>query len=372
MKISIFSAFYPFRGGIAQFNARLVEELVKKNEVSTFTFKKQYPNFLFPGKTQYVESLVNTDAVPASRIVSAFNPFSYFSASKRIKRSSPEIFITNYWMTFFGPFMGWFGRSLKNKSKRIAILHNLIPHEKRFFDQWCNRYFLKHYDGFVVLSEAVKQDLLLMKPDAKFLLIEHPLYDHFGEKMSSDAAIKKLGIEENKKIVLFFGIIRDYKGLDNLIKAMSILSDDYQLVIAGEVYGDAAQYDELIASTGKSESIYFFNQYIADDEVNLYFSAADLCVLPYRTATQSGITAISHYFDVPVLATNVGGLKETIEHKKTGFIIEKSDPTQLAEGINSFFNETDPQELKLSIQQLKKERSWETFTSELLLFSNRL
>jgi len=369
MKISVFSAFFPFRGGIAQFNARLVDELSKKHQVSTFTFKQQYPKFLFPGKTQFVDLKENTDVIAASRIVSTFNPFSYFAGAKKIERSTPEVFITNYWMTFFGPFMGLMGRRLKNKSKRIAILHNLVPHEKRFFDNWFNRYFLKHYDGFIVLSEAVKNDLLLMKPTAKFLHIEHPLYDHFGEKLPRQNAKEKLGIDQNKKTLLFFGIIRDYKGLDNLIQAMSLLSDDYQLVIAGEVYGDALKYDELITSSGKSKNIYFFNQYIADNEVSFYFSAADLCVLPYRTATQSGITAISHYFEIPVLATNVGGLKETIAHGKTGYVIEKSDPIQLAEGIESFFVQTNISELQINIRQLKIARSWETFASQLVDFS---
>lgn len=368
MRISIFSAFYPFRGGIAQFNTRLVEELKKTNTVQCFTFNKQYPNFLFPGKTQFVDP-TEKDTTNAQRIVSTFNPFSYFSAAKTIKNSQPELFITNYWMTFFGPFMGFIAKKQQKHVKKIAILHNLVPHEKRFFDGYFNRYFVKNYDGFVVLSDAVKNDLIGMKPTAKILRIEHPLYDHFGEKRSQHDAKNQLGLNPTKKTLLFFGIIRDYKGLDNLIKAMELLPDDYQLVIAGEVYGNSEKYTHLINASRKKTSIFFFNQFIADDEVTTYFSAADLCVLPYRTATQSGVTAIAHFFKVPVLATNVGGLKETIQHIITGYIIEHSEPKEIADGISGFFSKNDPIKTQDAFNQLTKDRSWENFTQQLLSFS---
>lgn len=371
MKISIFSAFYPFRGGIAQFNARLTKELVKENTVKTFTFKKQYPNFLFPGKSQFVDSIVNSDPVKADRIVSTFNPFTYFSAAKKIKRSQSDVFITNYWMTFFGPFMGIFGKYTKGM-KRIALVHNLVPHEKRFFDVWFNRFFVKQYDGFVVLSEAVKKDILDIAPTAKVLMMEHPLYDHFQDKMNQEQAKIELNVDPMKKTLLFFGIIRDYKGLDNLILAMEHLGDDYQLIIAGEVYGDRQKYADLIEQSSKKNAIYFFNQFISDDEVHRYFSAADLCVLPYRSATQSGVTAISHYFELPVLATNVGGLKETITHGKTGWIIEQSEPSQISDGITTFFTETNSQQVNLALKALKEERSWSQFASKIIDFSTLL
>lgn len=371
MKISVFSAFYPFRGGIAQFNARLAQELAKENTLQLFTFKKQYPNFLFPGKSQFVESTVNPDPVEAKRIVSTFNPFTYFSAVRKIKQSDSELFITNYWMTFFGPFMGIIGKRLKGM-KRMAIVHNLVPHEKRFFDSWFNRFFVKKYDGFIVLSEAVKNDILAIAPKAKVLILEHPLYDHFMPKMDQNQAQEQLNLHTNKKTLLFFGIIRDYKGLDNLILAMEQLSDDYQLIIAGEVYGDEQKYVELIEKSSKKESIFLFNQFIADDDVHLYFSAADLCVLPYRTATQSGVTAISHYFELPVLATNVGGLKETITHFKTGWIIEKSEPQQISEGISAFFSELKSEEIETALRELKDQRSWSNFATEIVAFSRLL
>lgn len=371
MKFSIFSAFYPFRGGIAQFNARLTQELAKENTVKTFTFKNQYPNFLFPGKSQFVDSSVHPDSVSAERIVSTFNPFTYFKAARKIKKSQSDVFITNYWMTFFGPFMGIFGKYAKGM-KRIALVHNLVPHEKRFFDSLFNRFFVRQYDGFVVLSEAVKKDILEIAPKAKILMTEHPLYDHFQDKVNQEQAKIELNLDTKKKTLLFFGIIRDYKGLDNLIAAMEQLSDDYQLVIAGEVYGDDQKYLDLIHQSTKKEQIFLFNQFISDEEVHRYFSAADLCVLPYRTATQSGVTAISHYFELPVLATNVGGLKETITHRKTGWIIEKSNPQLIAEGIMAFFAETDQQQVKTALKELKEDRSWSQFASKIIDFSRAL
>jgi len=372
MKISLFSAFYPFRGGIAQFNERFCQELEKNHEVKKFTFKTQYPSFLFPGKTQFSEPSAKPKTGIAKRIVSTFNPFSYNSGAKRIVQSNPDIFIANYWMTFFGPFLGWFGTKMNKKAKRVALVHNLVPHEKRFFDTFFSKYFVKNYDGFVVLSEAVKKDILQLKPTAKILQIEHPLYDHFGDKTDKSQAISNLGLDSTKKTLLFFGIIRDYKGLDLLIEAMLLLSDDYQLIIVGEVYGDSKKYEVQIENSSRRDDILMINKFVDDKDVNQYFSVADLCVLPYRSATQSGVTAISHYFEVPVLATNVGGLKETISHKKTGYIIEQSNPKLIAAGIMDFFASTSQIDLVSNIQILKRERSWKSFSNQVIEFSQSL
>lgn len=364
MKISIFSAFYPFRGGIAQFSDRLVEELRKKNDVTPFTFRKQYPDFLFPGKTQLVEKLV-PEKVSAKSIVSTFNPFTYFKGARLVRQSNPEVFLTNYWMTFFGPFMTFFAIRLNRKVKKIALVHNLVPHEKRFFDRFFNKLFLSRYDAFVVLSEAVKKDILALKPHAQILQLQHPLYDHFGDKIDKADAQRQFGLQPKKKTLLFFGLIREYKGLDNLILAMKLLPDDYQLLIVGEVYGDEHVYCRLIQDSGREKDIVFENKYVSDEEVSTYFSAADLCVLPYRSATQSGITAIAHFLETPVLTTDVGGLRETVEHSKTGYIVATSDPELIAQGIVDFFNTCDPVLIKSEIQAVKKDRSWEKFCQDL-------
>lgn len=370
MKISIFSAFYPFRGGIAQFNARLFRVLEKEHEVSAFTFKKQYPDFLFPGTSQYVDDKDPADAIPVKRIVSTFNPFTYFRAARIIKKSEPAIFITNYWMSFFGIFMGLLASRQSKKTKKIAIIHNLIPHESRFFDKWFNAFFIKRYDGFVVMSESVENDLLLMKPDAKYIRLNHPWYDHFGGAISCSEARQQLQIHPDKKTILFFGLIRDYKGLDLLVEAFSNLSDDYQLLIAGEVYSNLKKYQDQIQSSKVKERIFFFNKYIPDTEVALFFSAADVCVLPYRTATQSGVTAIAFHFELPMIVTDVGGLKDIVGEDKMGIVVSEPKPELLEKAIVRYFERGMEEKLKKNIQLEKESNSWAKFAESLVLFAD--
>lgn len=372
MKISIFSAFYPFRGGIAQFNAKLYRELERENEIEAFTFKKQYPDFLFPGTSQFVEENENVDKIPAKRIVSTFNPFSYFKAAREIRNSNPEVFISNYWMSFFGVFMGIMANKQRNSTSKIAIIHNLIPHEPRFFDKWLNSFFLKRFDGFVVMSDKVKHDLLKSKPGAKFIQLEHPWYDHFGDILDSTESKQRLKILEDKKTLLFFGLIRDYKGLDLLIDAFSELDDSYQLLIAGEVYGNPGKYESQISNSVSKERIFFFNKYIPDDEVKYFFSAADVCILPYRSATQSGITATSFHFEVPIIATNVGGLHETVKNEQNGLIVEKQDSESIKQAIHNYFDKGLKEKFRQSIRKEKSENSWGQFAESLILFANSL
>jgi len=374
MRISIFSAFYPFRGGIAQFNASLFRAFEKKNkiEVKAFTFTTQYPSILFPGKTQLVTKEDLADKIPAERIVNGFNPFTYRSAGVKINQSKPDLFIANYWMTFFGYCMGVLGKMQAKHTKRIAIIHNLIPHEERFFDKAFNRLFLKQYDAFVVLSEAVEKDLLKMKPKAKFIRLAHPWYDQFGQKHNKTSAQNALGLNSNKKTLLFFGLIRDYKGLDILLEAFELLNDEYQLVIAGEVYSKLDKYKQLIANSKSKDSIFFFDRYIDDSEVSNFFSAADICVLPYKSATQSGITAISFQFEVPCVVTNVGGLKSIVEEVNGGEVVEKVDAISLKEGIESIFEGNKLEQMKESLLKYRAENSWEVFADRIIEFSETL
>jgi glycosyltransferase involved in cell wall biosynthesis len=364
-RISIFSAFHPFRGGIAQFNERLVIELLKENEVQTFTFKKQYPDFLFPGTTQFVAS--KNKGLVAQRIVSTFNPFTYFSGAKKIKQSKPTIFIVNYWMPIFAVFTALFSIFLPKKIKKIALVHNLIPHEKRFIDAFLNRLFLSQYSHFIVLSKAVEQAILSIQPTATIKHIQHPWYDHFGEKIDKQQAKQQLGVSLEKKTLLFFGLIRDYKGLDVLLKSFNQLSEDYQLIIAGEVYGKTEKYNQLIMKSANT-AIYFFNQYIPDDEVAIYFSAADVCILPYKSATQSGITATSFHFEVPLIASNVGGLAEAIENGKTGIIVPPNDEKALILAIEDVFAQGKVEIFQENIRDEKSKNSWVNFSKELINF----
>jgi glycosyltransferase involved in cell wall biosynthesis len=372
MKIAIFSAFYPFRGGISQFNARLLRSLDKEHKVEAFTFKKQYPDFLFPGTSQYVQPGDRVDKIQAHRIVSTFNPFTYFEAARSIRSAHPDLFVTNYWMTFFAPFMGVMANRQKRGTKKIAIIHNLIPHEPRFFDSWLNRFFVKRYDGFIVMSDAVEKDLLSIRPDAKYIRIGHPWYDHFGVQEDRREASVKLGIDPDKKTILFFGLIRDYKGLDLLIEAVGRLDESYQLLIAGEIYGSEKKYTDQIRVSPASDRIYLMNRYIPDEEVASLFSASDVCVLPYRTATQSGITATAFHFEVPIIATNVGGLKETLKDGALGSIVERPDADMIANSLIHYFEDGLFLQYVENIKQQKALNSWDQFALQMVEFSKTL
>lgn len=367
MKIALLSVFYPYRGGIAQFGAQLYRSLEKSNDVKAYNFKRQYPKLLFPGSTQLVTENDRADQIPNERLLDSIQPLSYSNTAKAIRAFDPDVVISQYWMTFFGPAIGTVNKKLKGK-KRIAIIHNMIPHEGRFFDAPANRYFLKHTDAFVVMSDQVRDDLLSLKPNAQFLRVDHPVYNQFGETKSKEEALERLQIPSTRKVLLFFGLIRDYKGLDILLKSMNQLPDDYHLIIAGEPYGDFQKYADLIDEYQLKARVSLYLEYIPDDEVAWYFSAADVCVLPYKSATQSGVTAVSFQFEVPVIATDVGGLKETIEDGKTGAIVSKPDAALLCDEIQAFFDDRKGSEYRKSIKHWKQEHSWENFSEKLLQF----
>jgi len=367
MKIAYLSTFYPFRGGIAQFNANLFNELKKEHEVNAFTFKRQYPGFLFPGTTQYITPNDNAVKVESIPVLDTANPFCYKMSARLIAKSKPDVLIMKYWMTYFAPSLGTVAKHLKKKGcKVITILDNVIPHERRFFDKALTSWFLKQNSGFVVMSESVRDDLLTLNPNANYILQAHPLYNHFGEKLSKQLALQQLELTPDKKTLLFFGLIRDYKGLDLLIDAMSLLDESYQLIIAGESYGDFGKYRQAIENSPACSRIKVLNRYISDDEVPQLFSAADLLVTPYRSATQSGVIPIAYHFDLPVLATDVGGLKESIERAGTGLVC-LPEAESLKEGIQKFFSS----DKKIFIENIQKEKealSWGRFAGALMGF----
>ncbi len=342
----------------------------KNHYVKAFNFKRQYPNFLFPGKTQFVTEKDIADKIETIRCLDSINPFSWRKTANLINQEKPDILISRLWMSFFGPSLGYVNkRAMKNGTTVISILDNVIPHEKRFFDKSFTKYFIKHNHGFLAMTESVKNDLLTFNPNAKVILRPHPLYNHFGKKLDKIGAQKKLGLDPTKKTILFFGIIRDYKGLDNLIKAFANLDESYQLVIAGESYGSFKKYEDEINAVTNKQNVKTFIEYIDDSRVTDFFSAADVVVLPYRTATQSGITAISYHFNVPVIATNVGGLEETIKHEKTGLIVKENTPEKITEAIQEFFENKKAINFSDQIDLLKEELSWSKFSNDLIEFA---
>lgn len=378
LKIAILSCFYPYRGGISQFNACLLQELEKNHTVKAFNFKRQYPNILFPGKTQYVTKEDNAVPVESQALLDTANPFSYITTARAIREWNPDLLIMRYWMSWFAPSLGYIARHMKKNCKVVSILDNVIPHEPHFFDRPFTKWFLKPQDGFVVLCNAVRDDLLDIIPGAEHICTPHPLYSHFGEKMQREDACRAIGAGDCKdtRNILFFGLIREYKGLDLLIEAFGKLDKSYRLIIAGEPYGSFEKYRKLIDSSPNRENIILNTNYIEDSQVSKYFSSADVCVLPYRSATQSGISSISYHFEVPMITTDTGGLKETIGDRGTGTIIPPDgNPETIARAIKEHFEESNASARDAMIQNIRKEKqrlSWGTFCSKLEDFYNSL
>lgn len=372
MKIAILSCFYPYRGGIAQFNANIFEELSRSHEVRAFNFSRQYPSILFPGKTQLVEEDDSAIKIPSLRLLDTANPLSYIKTAKVIKDWNPDLLVMRYWMSWFAPSLGYVARHLSPKTKVISILDNVIPHEERFFDKPFTKYFLGASDAYIVLSDSVGNDLLGFRPDAKYISTPHPLYNHFGTKIERSQACKKLGLSKDKNILLFFGLIREYKGLDILLEAFSSLDDSYELVVAGEPYESFEKYDKIIKSSPNRDRIKLFTRYISDNEVPEFFSAADVCVLPYRSATQSGISAISYHFGLPMITTDVGGLREAIETPGTGVVVERPESSLIASAIKEYFNYGKKDNFVKNIERERESLSWQNFTDKLINLYNTI
>ena len=372
MKVALLSSFYPLRGGISQFNASLLEGLGKcAFDTRAFSFSRQYPDFLFPGKTQYVTPEDEAVPVQADALLDTVNPFSYARTARAIREWGADLLVMKYWMSWFAPSLGYVARHAGCKS--IAILDNVIPHEPHWFDKPLTRYFLKGCSGFVAMSGSVEQDLLRLRPDAPHILLPHPLYSHFGESLPKEEAQQKLGLCPGLKTLLFFGLIREYKGLDILLEAFRTLPEDYQLVIAGEPYGSFQKYQDLIDADPGKDRIHVFPDYIRDSQVKVFFSAADVAVLPYRSATQSGISSIAYQFGLPMIVTDVGGLKGTVGDRGTGIVASAPEPQVIREEILRYF--ADPrlrQSCQEAIGREKQRLSWESFCQSLTGFAHTL
>lgn len=374
MKIALLSCFYPYRGGIAQFNASFLRNLGDVAEVRAFNFKRQYPDFLFPGKTQYVQENDEAEKIDSERVLDCANPLTYLTAARRILKWGPDLVVFRYWMSWFAPSLGFVARYLNGRGVRtIAITDNIIPHERHWFDAPLTKYFLNGLDGCVALCDSVASDITALCPEMPVTVIPHPLYDHFGNALPRDKALTNLGLDPAKKTLLFFGLIREYKGLDILLEAFGKLPDDYQLIIAGEPYGSFERYEKIIGRLPGRQRIHLSLGYIRDSEVKKYFSGADLCVLPYRSATQSGISAISFHFDVPMVVTDVGGLRQTIADCGCGLLCKECTPDAVKQSISDFFSEASVRNGCIeSIRSQKEKLGWKAFCGRFIDFANTL
>ncbi len=370
-KIIILSAAYPLRGGIAHFAGLLYKELLKQFKVDVITFKRQYPSILFPGKTQ-LESEDSADKIPTSIILDSINPTNWFRVGKKIRDAQPDLLILKYWMPFFAPCYGVISRVVKRngKTKIVVICHNVIPHEKKPGDISLTKFFFSSVDKFILLSNSVEKELLSIIPNADYATLYHPIYSNFGEAVSKKAAREYLKLK-SKNTLLFFGFIREYKGLGVLLEAVAELKSkmDFQLLVAGEFYSNEEKYKQRIIDLGLENYIILFSDFIPQDEVKYYFSACDVVVLPYKSATQSGIVQIANNFVKPMISTNVGGLSEVIIDGKTGYLVEKENPTELAKSILKYFEENRETDFSENIRVDKEKYSWKNFANELVTFA---
>ncbi len=368
MKVIILGPVWPYRGGIAAFNERLARQYqAEGHEVEVVTFTLQYPSFLFPGTTQY-----STDPAPEglkiTRKLNSINPFSWLSTGRYIRRQRPDLVLSAFWLPFMAPAMGTALRRAKRKGmRRVSILHNLIPHEHRPGDKLFSRYFVGSNDAFITLSRSVLDDLNVFDPKGlkPRTFSPHPLYDHYGATLGRKEALDLIGLRENQRYVLFFGFIREYKGLDLLLDAMAderMEKLGVKLIVAGEFYGDPKPYQEQISRHDIGDRVVLHTEFIPDHEVNRYFCAADLVVQPYKNATQSGVSQIAYHFEKPMVVTNVGGLPEIVPDGKAGFVV-KPDSQEIADAIVRYFEEDWQQRLTEGVREEKKKYAWDKMTA---------
>ena len=373
MKVAILSCFYPYRGGIAQFNASFFSELGKTCTVRAFNFSRQYPDFLFPGRTQYVSAQDEAVPIESEALLDTVNPFSWRRTARRIRQWDPDVLVMRYWMPFFAPSLGFVARRMSGRCKVIGILDNVIPHERHFWDTPLTKYFLASLDGSITLCGEVASDLLKLRPSAVYTVIPHPVYSHFGGGCTRAAACAALGLDPRLRTLLFFGLIRPYKGLDILLEAFRTLPDGYQLLIAGEPYGSFDKYQDIIDSLPDPSRVHVFPEYIPDSQVGLYFSAADVAVLPYRSATQSGISSAAYHFRVPMIVTDTGGLREAIGARGTGIVAASPEPGCIAAAISEYFSDPALRDKFAGNIDSEKERlSWAGFCRDFAIFADKI
>lgn len=367
-KVVIIGPAHPLRGGLASFDERLTRQFQNDGfEATLFTFSLQYPGFLFPGTTQYSSEPAPKD-ININVCINSVNPFNWLIVGNKLRKLKPDIIVIRYWLPFMGPCLGTILRIARlNKFTRlVCIADNVIPHEKRPGDTIFTKYCFKTIDGFVTMSEKVLKDLKIFtdKPSQQ---IVHPLYDNFGAALDKASARKHLGLNESDNIILFFGFIRKYKGLDWLLEAMSILKakgSKIKLLVAGEFYEDRKTYDDLIEQLGIADNLILRTDFIQDSEVRFYLSAADFVIQPYKNATQSGVTPLAYHFEKPMLVTNVGGLPDLVPNGKVGIVVEPN-PQAIADGIERLY-ELGEEQFFPHLRLEKAKYSWQVLTNTIV------
>ena len=374
--IKIIGPAYPYRGGIATTNERLAQEFLSMGfDVDIETFTVQYPSFLFPGKTQY-NLKEAPEGLTIKRTINSIDPLNWIRVGRRIRREKPDLVIIRYWLPFMAPSLGTIaGLIRKNRhTKVICLADNIIPHEHRPGDQLLTNYFIQRIDGLIAMSKSVLTDGQSFRKDLPVGYCPHPIFDNYGQRLSFETAKEKLNLDVNTNYLLFFGFIRDYKGLDLLLNAFAdtrLRKFPVKLLVAGEYYSSPEPYLELIKKNGLEDLIELRTDFIADEEVNLYFSAADMVVQPYKSATQSGVTQIGYHFNKPMLVTNVGGLAEIIPDGKIGYVVEP-ESQKIADALVDFYANDRMAEFEANMVEEKKKFSWMNMVNTFLSVYNNI
>lgn len=370
LDIVIVGPAHPFRGGIAANNDRLAQEFMRMgHSVKIYTFSLQYPSFLFPGKTQYTTE-PKPEELDVEVAVNSINPITWINVGRKIRKRRPDVLLIRYWLPFMAPCFGTIARIARGNghTKVICVADNVIPHEKRIGDRFLSEFWVHSTNGFVVMSKSVGEDLKTFTYNHPVGFCHHPLFDNFGASIPKEEAKTLLNLDKDTSYLLFFGLIRDYKGLDWLLEAFAdtrIRNKKVKLLVAGEFYADAKPYYDQIERLGLGDRIQFYPQFIPDPEVARYFCAVDMVVQPYKHATQSGVTQIGYHFNKPMLVTNVGGLSEIIPDGKVGYVVEPSIPA-IADAIVDFYDNNREAAMMANAEQEKGKYSWSKMADEIL------
>ncbi len=368
-KVLIVGPAWPLRGGLATYNERLCREFNNSGfDCEILSFSLQYPKLLFPGKTQFSSDPQPNDILIHSRI-NSINPLNWWLVGNAFSKKKYDLVVFRYWMSFMAPSFGFIARKLASSGARvIAITDNIVPHEKRFFDKPFTNYFLNSCDGFLAMSKEVQQQAKALQPNKKVAYVPHPMYDMFGPKVEKHLAKKELGLEEDINYLLFFGFIRKYKGLQLLLNSLHRFNPkkyNVKLIIAGEFYEDAKPYHDQIKELQLEDWIELRTDFIPNNEVGKYFSAADMVVQTYTSATQSGVTQIAYFYDKPMLVTNVGGLAELVPAKKVGYVCEQNE-AEIATALVDFYEHKREEDFAKGVADEKQKFTWDYLLKALL------
>ena len=362
LRVALVGPMHPYRGGIAHYLEKMEAGLRERgHETVPVTFTRQYPELLFPGKTQYVED-AETTADDPERLLDSLNPWTWYRTARYLAEQDPDVVLFKYWMSYFAPSFGLIARYLRRQGVRVVtVVDNALPHERRPGDKVLGKFFLRACDGLIVMSDEVEGDLHDLGIEAPIRRVNHPIYNTFGEARPREEARNELGLPTDAPVLLFFGFVRRYKGLHVLLEALPRIVErlpDVRLVVAGEFYDDKAFYENIIEKHQLGPYLHLHDGYVSDEDVAAYFSAADVVVQPYVSATQSGVAKIAYHFERPLIMTDVGGLAEMMPDGEAGLVVPPEDPEALADAVGRFFEEDLQARLTDGVRREKKKYAW--------------